>query len=366
MADENDVDLCNSPEDNHSPFDINDTQARFVIIRNFYEEVTCLLLKRFLLIRWFRATGEKLNENSDILFTVLQHLQLPTNHVLKKDKKYGEQLYLKGTPQKKIDISKFDLSLTLTVLQELECFPSSKNHTCCIFCEPSCTKFKLKHAAKEECNDCEFCRPSGNCYSDKLKTSLQLAKKNRNAGAHSSKSQCSSSPLSAEDIDKHIRALKFLYEYLYTNNNWRNFNNEWRNYDAFHKMKEKIELIKESSIEFLTETFKNRLSLQFRILTKLSNMDQRMCDQFTNQREETKRLEKELQILKEQKSPCSSNIETKIFQETNLAIFCLKIVTMIWLYNWKPNGVSNVLKSLLLKILNNKQSTSALMMITWS
>lgn len=279
MANATDAATCESSGIDKSPIDITDTQARYIIIRNFYEEVTSLILKRFFLICWFRASGEELEESNDILFQILEHLQLPASHILKKNYKYKDQLYLQGKkfePRKNVDILKFDLSITLAFLEELDYFPSSKNHgkTCCIFCEESCKMFRLGSAQKKQCSNCGFCSTSGkaHCYGDKLRASLKLAKCNRDAGAHSSQSQCSSFPLSAADIRTHIDAITFLYEYLYTINIWRNFNNDWVDHDTFTKIKKEIELIEDSPIEFLEKKFRKRLPLEFRVLTEISDI----------------------------------------------------------------------------------------------
>lgn len=272
-------------------FTLNDTQARFKIMESFYEEVTSMMLKRFLLILWYRATGSIPDENSDVLFDVLHHLDLPSTHILRKI--FGSQLYTNkrsSTPKTGVEVLKFDLSLSKAFLTGVNGFPSSNSHpisSCsenCILCATSCTSIRLGiSTVKQPCNKCNFCSsPSDNCNSDKLRENLSFAGKTRNTGSHSSQSQCSSHPLMSEDIEENIKAITMLYEYLYTDGNWRKFHEKWVNVEQFNEIKRKLQLIKSSPIEELREIFKCRLQSDSEILRRIDNIQENIAKMSTN------------------------------------------------------------------------------------
>lgn len=246
---------------------IVDAQARFLIMKNFYEEVMSNMLKRFLIILNFRATGDVLSENCDILSQVLPHL--PKKHTLKKEKKYRDQLFSESTPKEHLDILKFDFSMSVVFLTEMEGLPSYTKHKFCIFCEPDCKKIQLGKAEGKDCSNCGFCSSPDSfpCNFKMLKDKLEIGRKTRNTGAHTCQEQfLYTNPAVSENID----AITALYEYLYTNGNWRKFNEEWINQTAFDKIRDDIGLIKKYSITFLLEKFKKRISSTIKFKKTLS------------------------------------------------------------------------------------------------
>ncbi|XP_057296622.1 uncharacterized protein LOC130625536 [Hydractinia symbiolongicarpus] len=257
-------------------YKIKDEQFRFLIMKNFYEEVMGKLLERFLLVLHFRATGEKLGENCDILSKILPHLA--KKHKLKTEDKYRENLFIESkrdlTPKPNLDMSKFDFTMSFGCLTEIQGLPSSKNHQFCVLCtREKCENILLGNAEKKECNNCEFCTtpPNAPCYSQMLAKKLNIGRKTRNIGAHTSQ-------FSAEipNIEENITAITALYEYLYTNENWRKFEKNWINHKAFFEIRENIRLIEKCSISFLLEKFKERIIISEEFFAIKATLDKMM------------------------------------------------------------------------------------------
>ncbi|XP_057297430.1 uncharacterized protein LOC130628478 isoform X1 [Hydractinia symbiolongicarpus] len=249
------------------------------------------LLKRFLMVLHFRATGDVLDENCDILLKILPHL--PRKHILKKEDKYRENLFIQSkrdlTPKPNLDVSKFDFTMSFACLTEIQGLPSWKNHNFCIFCESNCKNILLENAKKKDCNNCGFCRTLSNCLSHILTKNLNTGRKTRNIGAHTSQFSAIS-----PKIQENIRALTALYEYLHTNGNWRNFEKTWINHEAFFEIREDIRLIEKYSITFLLEKFKERV----RILEDVFAIKEKMDKILSKMNKSTLRISIQLSISK--------------------------------------------------------------------
>ncbi|XP_057296929.1 uncharacterized protein LOC130625832 [Hydractinia symbiolongicarpus] len=256
-------------------YKIKDEQVRFLIMKNFYEEVMGKLLERFLLVLHFRASGDKLGENCDILSKILPHLA--KKNKLKTEDKYRENLFIESkrdlTPKPNLDVSKFDFTMSFGCLTEIQGLPSSKNHQFCVLCTSKCENILLGNAEKKKCNNCDFCTtpPNAPCNSQMLAKKLNIGRKTRNIGAHTSQ-------FSAEipNIEENITAITALYEYLYTSENWRKFEKNWINHEAFFEIRENIRLIEKCSISFLLEKFKERIIISEEFFAIKATLDKMM------------------------------------------------------------------------------------------